>query len=193
MKQQAKKNNNKGFTLSEILAAVLIMSMMMVAIVSFVDYSSRIWRTGQEAVNNKNYSRLTFDLISQELMEANSIKDTTNPIGSSKTFIKLENPNKKYRSITYESDIKKLYLYGSSEEGDIKDSSGKKGNQFYNNTNTLRAEILLAKNVNTFTVTRLSTSTVQITLAIESSEEDEDGNHDIISSDTMILYAPMIR
>lgn len=188
MKQQVKLiQNNKGFTLSEILAAVLIMSMMMVAIVSFVDYSSRIWRTGQEAVNNKNYSRLTFDLISQELMKTEKIDTPTlgeNPIN----FIRLttKNTTKIHSAITLIDDItpKKIFLYRGVSETSAKGK--KKSGDVYE-------EILLANNVATFTVTRLSTSTVQITLAIESSEEDEDGNHDIISSDTMILYAPMIR
>ena len=189
MKQQVKLiQNNKGFTLSEILAAVLIMSMMMIAIVSFVDYSSRIWRTGQEAVNNKNYSRLTFDLINQELMEAESIIEPTINNNNKKFLILHTKRNtEKCSSITLIDDItpSKIYLYRGSDK--INNDTGKKKNS------STYTEILLAKNVNTFTVTRLSTSTVQITLAIESSEEDEDGNHDIISSDTMILYAPMIR
>ena len=193
MKQKAMKN--KGFTLSEILAAVLIMSMMMIAIVSFVDYSSRIWRSGQTAVNSKNYSRLAFDLINQELMEAESI--VTPSLNNSNIFLYLKNQKKTkvYRSITFENSIKKLYLYGSTNDNNyLSHLTGKKGSEFSKPENSSKVEeILLAKNVSTFTVTRLSTSTVQITLAIEDSEENEDGGHDIISSDTMVLYAPMIR
>lgn len=146
----------RGFTLTEVITAIIVMSMMLVAVIGFVDYSSTIWQKGTAKVNAQNYMRMTFDLLKQDLNKA-TLVDKPLPL---KTLSKIvyEVGNATY---TVEVDTEKVLK-----------------KQLLNTTGGVVKTSVLARGVENFNVTRISTWTLQITLATE------------ISSETMVLTAP---
>jgi type II secretory pathway pseudopilin PulG len=68
-----KKIPKIGFSLAEVLIATIIMSMMLTAILGYIQYGSQIWTKADSKINNSNYARLTFDLLQYDLYLTNSI------------------------------------------------------------------------------------------------------------------------
>jgi len=145
----------RGFTLTEVITAIIVMSMMLVAVIGFVDYSSTIWQKGTSKVNSQNYMRMTFDLLKQDLNRATAVVEPMPGASGTKIVYLIGTAN---NTVWLDTDmvLKKDALVATT---------GKKTS-------------VLARNIEYFGVNRVSTWTVQITVATE------------ISSETMILTAP---
>lgn len=147
----------RGFTLTEVITAIIVMSMMLVAVIGFVDYSSTIWQKGTAKVNAQNYMRMTFDLLKQDLNRATLVYKPEPLTGLSEIVYLVGNA-----TCTVKVDAEKVL----KKESFIADETPSKKTS------------VMARGVEKFYVTRISTWTLQITLATE------------ISSETMVLTAP---
>ena len=193
MVKTARIFNIKAFSLVEVLTATIVMTMMLVSVIAYIQYGSLVWQKGQTKIAAKNYSRMAFDLIRQDLMRATKIE---HPPASTLTTVA--------NAIGYS-----LLVSGTTENFKlgVPDSkmvlqrlidSGDTGKQQTWNTR-------MARNVSLFQVERISTWTLKISLQIRSDEEavDDtsgpagipDGNIDIfdreiVSSESIVLTAP---
>jgi prepilin-type N-terminal cleavage/methylation domain-containing protein len=167
----------KGFSLTEILVATIVMSMIMGSVLAFVQYAGSIWHKGNEKISTQNYSRVTFELLKQDLLLAQNVsypkqwgkyrkklRYQTNDLTSTHT-VELTNDN---------TLIKYTIQSGSTS------------------STTLR----LARNVKAFYVNRISSRTFEISLQINGQEyENNEGiiASDTISSESMVLIAPGVN
>ena len=152
----------RGFTIVEVITAIIVMSMMLVAVIGFVDYSSTIWQKGTSKVNSQNYMRMTFDLLKQDLNRATAVVEPMPGASGTKIVYLIGTATNTVRldtDMVLKKDAKDA-LVATTGGGLVKKTS------------------VLARNIEHFGVNRISTWTVQITLATE------------ISSETMILTAP---
>lgn len=172
------KIHKRGFSLTEILVATIVMTMIMTGVLGFVQYGGEIWQKGQNKINAQNYSDMAFQLLKDDLLQAESISKPTN-IGSSSTMLEYK-------------------LGGNDYE--IKIDSSNSLIKTEKTTATVRATgsaakpIRIARNVKEFNIYRVSTWTFEIGLQIQSNiTEDENGDPidpEIISSQSVVLLAP---
>ena len=170
-------NNKKGFSLTEVLVATIVMSMIMGSVLAFVQYAGNIWHKGNEKISSQNYSRMAFELLKQDLLEATSV--STPKVGRSSNKIIYKKP-----------DNPKSYKITASHSVLIRTNSSKN-----TNTNT-PLTMRLARNVGRFYVNRISSRTFEISLQINGQEyENDDGviASDTISSESMVLIAPGVQ
>ena len=165
-------NSKKGFSLTEVLVATIVMSMIMGSVLAFVQYAGNIWHKGNEKISSQNYSRMAFELLKQDLLEATSV--STPKVGRSSNKIIYKKP-----------DNSKSYKITASEAVLLRTSS-----------KLASATMRLARNVGNFYVNRISSRTFEISLQIKGQEyENDDGEiaSDTISSESMILIAPGVQ
>ncbi|GAB1351834.1 hypothetical protein MASR1M12_05650 [Erysipelotrichia bacterium] len=182
------KNNRKAFSLVEVLTATIVMTMMLVSVIAYIQYGSLVWQKGQTKIAAKNYSRMAFDLIKQDLLKATNIEAP--PASTSTTFetalgysFKVSGTTEKFKLGIPNSDRVLQRLI---------DSSDTTKQQTWNTR--------IARNVAFFQVERISTWTIKIYLQISSDEEvfedvNLDGSVDIldreiVSSESIVLTAP---
>lgn len=164
--------DKKGFSLTEVLVATIIMSMIMGSVLGFVQYAGSIWSKGDEKISAKNYSRMTFELLKQDLLQATEVSNPPTGDSSSAIIYKKPDNHKKYKITASQS----ILLRTSS-----KISS---------------ATMRLAKNVAKFNVNRISKHTFEITLQINGPEYEDDSGltaSDTISNESIILLAPGLK
>ncbi len=175
------KKANRGFTLTEVLIATIVMSMIMGSVLAFVQYSGEIWHKGNEKVSTQNYSRMAFELLKQDLLQAIKI-----------TYPKsLEITRRKIKYQTIDAKTSKIALNSVELSEDNTLIRYKKLNDAAPAVSS--EPMRLARNVKYFGVKRISKRTFEIYLQINGAEyEDQDGNiaSDTISSESMILIAP---
>lgn len=97
--KKGKKHNNKGFTLTEVLVALAVSSVVITIVIAFISQGSRFYKTQSNTINLQNELQETSNVITDALQEA--------------TFL----------SITSDSKNKKLEVYTGSYE---KTKEGKK-------------------------------------------------------------------
>lgn len=168
-------NLKKGFSLTEVLVATIVMSMIMGSVLAFVQYAGNIWHKGNEKISSQNYSRMAFELIKQDLLEATEV--TSPKVGSVAKRIIYKKADIKYRILASQSVL--IRTSPKNSAGD-------------NKNYTMR----LARNVGRFYVNRISSRTFEISLQINGQEyENEDGiiASDTISSESMVLIAPGVQ
>ena len=164
-------NLKKGFSLTEVLVATIVMSMIMGSVLAFVQYAGNIWHKGNEKISSQNYSRMAFELLKQDLLESTEV--IFPKVGNNSNRITYKKLGKKYRIIASQSVL-------------LRTSSSKEA------IDTMR----LARNVSNFYVNRISSRTFEISLQINGQEyENEDGilASDTISSESMVLIAPGVQ
>ena len=175
--KMTKYKSLKGFSLTEVLVATIVMSMIMGSVLAFVQYAGNIWQKGNEKISSQNYSRMTFELLKQDLLQATNV-----------SYPKTWGKNRK--KIRYQTnDLNSTHTVELSLDNTLirytktKDVDG---------STTMR----LARNVNAFYVNRISSRTFEISLQINGQEyENEDGviASDTISSESMVLIAPGVQ
>lgn len=90
--KKGKKHNNKGFTLTEVLVALAVSSVVITIVIAFISQGSRFYKTQSNTINLQNELQETSNVITDTLQEA--------------TFL----------SITSDSKNKKLEVYTGSYE-----------------------------------------------------------------------------
>lgn len=90
--KKGKKHNDKGFTLTEVLVALAVSSVVITIVIAFISQGSRFYKTQSNTINLQNELQETSNVITDALQEA--------------TFL----------SITSDSKNKKLEVYTGSYE-----------------------------------------------------------------------------
>lgn len=172
------KIHKRGFSLTEILVATIVMTMIMTGVLGFVQYGGEIWQKGQNKINAQNYSDMAFQLLKDDLLQTVKIHKPNN-IGSFSKSLEYIIGSDRY-AIKKEDDstLTKTNITESASRGSTK-------------------PIKIARNVKNFYVYRISTWTFEIGIQIQSSiKEDENGDPidpEIISSESVVLLAPGVE
>jgi len=170
-----KHKTEHGFSLVEVLTATLIMSMLMVTTFAFVQYGGDIWRRGYTKISAENYKRMVLELIKTDMLRAYSINipavSSTSVVISDKLHYRFEENN-------------------SGKDCFIEIATPTERDLYRRCTNDAAYNMRIARNVASFSATRISTWTVQIRLQIQSDTPDEDDTYPILSDDTVTFMAP---
>lgn len=156
-------NKKRAFSLVEILVSTIVMTMMMVAVIAYIQYGAKIWERGHNSISIENYKRMSIELIKKELMRTNEIKRPEIALPSTDLAYTLPGDTSKYRITASRTTLIR--------------------------TKNNLLDMHIARNVASFSATRISTWSVEINLQF-ATEPDEDGNAEIISSDRVVFMAP---
>ena len=173
-------NFKKGFTFTEVIVATIVMSMILGAVLAYVQYAGNIWQRGNEKISAQNYSRMAFELIKQDLLDAKKIHKPKVATSTNRLdYTKSDGFRYKIAIATDSMGVSTNTLIRTSKNS------------------TATATMRLARNVNVFYVNRISSRTFEISLQIkkeQTEEEIEEGEEiEILSSDSMILIAPGVN
>jgi len=198
MVKTARFSNVKAFSLVEVLTATIVMTMMLVSVVAYIQYGSLVWQKGQTKIAAKNYSRMAFDLIKQDLMKATLVSvpqaSTSAAIAATLTY-RIPSAVNASVSISLDRHWGKL---------------DRKVSGLTTTAITASHTMTIARNVNLFLVERISTWTFKISLQICGIEPTDDisgpsgvadgiinfwdlgviSGDEIISSESIVLTAP---
>lgn len=167
--------NGMGFSLVEILVSTIVMTMMMVSVIAYIQYGSEIWQRGHAKISAKNYTRMAFDLIKQDLLKATNVSV---PVAS--TSITASS------SLNYSMLVQNVPATFSLR---IHVPAEMTLHKKIVASTTLTWDARLARHVNFFQVSRISTWTFKIDLQING-DPDTEGNIEIVSSESIVLIAP---
>jgi Tfp pilus assembly protein PilV len=169
-----------GFTLVEIMIATTVMVMLSVFLLSYVDFGSSIWRRGHQRMNLLHSSRAVHDLLARDLSQATKIIDPDPDINIVRSYIVYEMP---VRTVSGAQGIIRLSLRHIIPtrtlirvvEGSSLTLQSPTSPMMADATkvNKSQYEFMAARNVATFTVTRVSSWTVQVNLGLESIEVNQ--------------------
>lgn len=163
-------HTERGFSLVEILVSTIVMTMLMVSVLGYVQYSGKIWQDGYSKISGANYIRMTTELIKHDLMRASAISSPTALLGGNPT---------PYPALIYR-------IPGNNTDIKIAIEDGCLWRKSVPATLTTR----IARNFAAFSATRLSTWSVQIHLELQNDIAEEDGTYRIIASETLSFMAP---
>ena len=171
------KIRKHGFSLTEVLVATIVMTMIMGGVLGFVQYGGEIWHRGQDKINAQNYNDMAFQLLKDDLLRATKITKPSE-IGSYSSELKYEISSDKYEiKVTTDSILTKEEISTAASKA--------------------TRPIKLARNVKNLYIYRVSTWTFEIGLQIQSEpREDENGDllePQIVSSESVVLLAPGVE
>lgn len=72
--KKGKKHNNKGFTLTEVLVALAVSSVVITIVIAFISQGSRFYKTQSNTINLQNELQETSNVITDALQEATYLK-----------------------------------------------------------------------------------------------------------------------
>ena len=153
------KKNNKGFSLVEMMVAVAILSVVMIAIGSIMSAMSRSFGQSQREVQLQNSVQSTYSIVSELIKEAQSSDETIASVqfdaANNRAYIIVENTTTPSSSIYYIIELleskNNLYLYTGQL---YSDPTTKTMNNFKANSSTIvcQSQNLLATNVSNFEI-----------------------------------------
>lgn len=76
--KKGKKHNNKGFTLTEVLVALAVSSVVITIVIAFISQGSRFYKTQSNTINLQNELQETSNVITDTLQEATYLSITSN-------------------------------------------------------------------------------------------------------------------
>lgn len=190
--------NRVGLTMVEVLIASTVFALMAISLLSYVQYGSQAWKTGHQKLDVGSYYRSVTDTIQRELQQADKVLEpkVNGPASSAlkydlaissgsayvgtATFLLEWVPSTKSlrRRIVAKSpaltsawsSMPKITIITSASV-ESADSDG----SVVTKTLPIGFEFTVARDVATFTVTRMSSWTANIAIGIESSMGGEDG------------------
>lgn len=164
--------NRKGFSLAEIIVSTIVMTMLMVSVIAYIQYGGEIWQDGYSKISGANYLRMTTELIRYDLMRATLIMDPPAVHGGNAT----------------PTDVLGYAINGIPGEFKLYVDNNSLHRKSSASIATMTTRI--ARNVASFTVTRISTWTIEIHLEFQNDVAEDDGTYRIIASDTLSFMAP---
>lgn len=72
--KKGKKHNNKGFTLTEVLVALAVSSVVITIVIAFISQGSRFYKNQSNTINLQNELQETSNVITDTLQEATYLK-----------------------------------------------------------------------------------------------------------------------
>ncbi len=225
VKNRIKKH---GFSLVEVLTATIVMSLMMIALMGYLDYGTKFWKISKTKFDDTNYARMVFDLIEEELFGATRVykslpvtpienlwaaspilADTlvTDPIPpmasvtSELYYVRIINGIKggiasACFSITRAAASDSL-IRSTSSEGiagaatTLKDTIVLVGSNDYDRNRWERVRI--ARNVMSFTVTRMSQQTLKVEIVFGKDTDDDGLVDEETSRHEKLFLAPQLE
>lgn len=76
--KKGKKHNNKGFTLTEVLVALAVSSVVITIVIAFISQGSRFYKTQSNTINLQNELQETSNVITDTLQEATYLSIISN-------------------------------------------------------------------------------------------------------------------
>ncbi|MEW6708584.1 MAG: hypothetical protein AB1403_02085 [Candidatus Riflebacteria bacterium] len=159
------------------MISTIVMTMILASVIGFIHSGSELWRKGYGKIDAQNYKRATFELIKADLMKAYRIEG---PLAS--TTSQITEHALHYSMTIHSNERCDFRIHLDSDNSLIREIASVAYETNYN--------IRIARNVASFSVTRISTWTVQVFLEI-GTDPDDYGDRETISSDTMVFTAPM--
>ena len=101
--KKGKKHNNKGFTLTEVLVALAVSSVVITIVIAFISQGSRFYKTQSNTINLQNELQETSNVITDTLQEA--------------TFLSIISDSKNLKVYTGSYDIKEGKKLFTSDKG----------------------------------------------------------------------------
>lgn len=101
--KKGKKHNNKGFTLTEVLVALAVSSVVITIVIAFISQGSRFYKTQSNTINLQNELQETSNVITDTLQEA--------------TYLSIISDSKNLEVYTGSYDIKEGKKLFTSDKG----------------------------------------------------------------------------
>lgn len=101
--KKGKKHNNKGFTLTEVLVALAVSSVVITIVIAFISQGSRFYKTQSNTINLQNELQETSNVITDTLQEA--------------TYLSITSDSKNLEVYTGSYDIKEGKKLFTSDKG----------------------------------------------------------------------------
>lgn len=101
--KKGKKHNNKGFTLTEVLVALAVSSVVITIVIAFISQGSRFYKTQSNTINLQNELQETSNVITDTLQEA--------------TYLSIISDSKNLKVYTGSYDIKEGKKLFTSDKG----------------------------------------------------------------------------
>ena len=145
--KKGKKHNNKGFTLTEVLVALAVSSVVITIVIAFISQGSRFYKTQSNTINLQNELQETSNVITDTLQEATYLKIASynNALsvytGSYKIVeVKKLFINEKVSSRYILRDGSGIYIYDKADTQYITDKD-KPGYRYSNNIEAITVSI----------------------------------------------------
>lgn len=145
--KKGKKHNNKGFTLTEVLVALAVSSVVITIVIAFISQGSRFYKTQSNTINLQNELQETSNVITDTLQEATYLKIASGNnalsvytgsykiVAGKKLFI-----NEKGSSRYILRDGSGIYIYDKADTQYITDKD-KPGYRYSNNIEAITVSI----------------------------------------------------
>lgn len=145
--KKGKKHNNKGFTLTEVLVALAVSSVVITIVIAFISQGSRFYKTQSNTINLQNELQETSNVITDALQEATYLKIASGNnalsvytgsykiVAGKKLFI-----NEKGSSRYILRDGSGIYIYDKADTQYITDKD-KPGYRYSNNIEAITVSI----------------------------------------------------
>lgn len=142
-----KEHNNKGFTLTEVLVALAVSSVVITIIIAFISQGSRFYKTQGNTINLQNELQETSNVITDALQEATYLKITSDNnalsvytgayknVQGKRLFI-----NEKGSSRYILRDGSGIYIYDKADTSYVADKD-KPGYRYSNNVEAITVSI----------------------------------------------------
>jgi len=178
-----KNSSRDAFTMVEVLVASVVFAMMAISLLSYVQYGSEVWKRGHQRINVSSYFRAVSSAIQRDLQQADKVISPI--VGQTSSSLKYDMPI--FKNKVYANGTGTLALAWSSSDHTLRRSliqvkspplaivTGTTLEAAANSINRERYEFIVARDVATFTATRVSSWTMNIAIGIESNMGGDDG------------------
>ncbi|NLI76273.1 MAG: prepilin-type N-terminal cleavage/methylation domain-containing protein [Candidatus Riflebacteria bacterium] len=186
-----------GFTLIEIVIATTVMALMVVSLLSFVSFGSDIWQRGEQAMNLTNSYRGIAELITSDMMGATALRNPVEgggvatfleydltiasgpTIGTATFQVQWDSPTRTLRRKIMAVPAPSAAIAAALVPTVADESTSTK-------IARTRYEFIIARNVATFAVTRLSNWTVAVQVGLQSVEFNSSDTAELCATNTFL-------
>ncbi len=180
----------RAFTLVEVIVAITVMALMMVGLLAYVQSGSELWHRGQSTINLRAYYRMVSESIERDLNQALAVTNTVGSVNDKMRYIVPVKQGALLGTATVEilhaDGILKRHLIEVSTNFSIVGTISVSDNQI----SRASYEYVLARNVATFSVTRISSYSMQVNLGLRSVLGDDESAFETSKNATMTFVIP---
>jgi prepilin-type N-terminal cleavage/methylation domain-containing protein len=180
----------RAFTLVEVIVAITVMALMMVGLLAYVQSGSELWHRGQSTINLRAYYRMVSESIERDLNQALAVTNTVGSVNNKMRYIVPVKQGALLGTATVEilhaDGILKRHLIEVSTNFSIVGTISVSDNEI----SRASYEYVLARNVATFSVTRISSYSMQVNLGLRSVLGDDESAFEASKNATMTFVIP---
>ncbi len=143
--KKGKKHNNKGFTLTEVLVALAVSSVVITIVIAFISQGSRFYKTQSNTINLQNELQETSNVITDTLQEATYLSIISNSKNLEVYTGSIKEGKKLFTSVKGSSryilrDGTGIYVFDKADTGYITEKD-KPGYRYSNNIEEITVNI----------------------------------------------------